>query len=268
MSVPAAILLAVVQGLTEFLPVSSSGHLAIAQHFLPGFDEPGVLYEVVLHLGTLGAVLIYFRREILSLLGGLRPGSAGAAARRLGALVALATIPAVVVALLFGDWIESSFESLSVVGIALCITGILLLGSARFRDARRELPELRVRDALVVGVFQSAALVPGISRSGSTIVAGLSQGVAPVAAARFSFLLSIPAILGAAVFNVKEAALVSEKAFAGYAAGFVTSFVIGYLSIGLVIRLLATKKFHWFGYYCLGMGGMVLVYLYVANGIA
>jgi undecaprenyl-diphosphatase len=268
MSIPAAILLAVVQGLTEFLPVSSSGHLAIARHFLPGFHEPGVLYEIVLHLGTLGAVLIYFRYELRMLFEGLWPGPDGVAGRRLGALVALGTVPAVIVALAFGDWVEASFDRLIVVGLALCVTGALLLTSSYFRSGTRELTELRVRDALVVGALQSMALVPGISRSGSTIVAGLSQGVAPVAAARFSFLLSIPAILGAAVFNFKDITLVAEEAMLGYVVGFLTSFVVGYFAIGAVVRLMVAKRFHWFGYYCLGMGGVVFVYVYFAIGLA
>jgi undecaprenyl-diphosphatase len=256
-----AIVLGVVQGLTEFLPVSSSGHLAIAQHFLPGFDQPGVLFDVVLHLGTLGAVLIYLRHEVSLLFSGLQWGSAGRAGRKLILVLAVGTLPAVVAALLFGDFVEQSFEDLWVVAVALCVTGVLLLFSRRFSGTGRELADVGFADALFVGIFQSVALLPGISRSGTTIVSGLGRGLAHGSAARFSFLLSIPAILGAAVFNLREVAYVPSAAFGGYVAGFLTAFAIGYLSIGIVIKVLASERFHLFGYYCLGMGGLVLVYV-------
>jgi undecaprenyl-diphosphatase len=260
-SLYSAILLGAVQGLTEFLPVSSSGHLVIAQHFLTGFDQPGVLFDVVLHLGTLGAVLIYLRHEISLLFSGLQLGSSGRAGRRLILALAVGTLPAVVAALLFKDFIERSFEDLWVVGVALCVTGMLLLFSRRFRSSERQLGDIGLADALFVGAFQSVALLPGISRSGTTIVSGLGRGLAHGSAARFSFLLSIPAILGAAVFNVREVAFVPGGAWAGYLAGFLTAFAIGYLAIGIVIKVLASERFHLFGYYCLGMGGLVIVYV-------
>jgi undecaprenyl-diphosphatase len=261
MNLASAIFLGAVQGLTEFLPVSSSGHLAIAQHFLPGFEQPGVLFDVVLHLGTLGAVVIYLRHEILMLLSGLRPGSEGRVGRKLIVILAVGTIPAVVAALLFKDFIEESFQDLWVVAVCLALTGVLLLGSSRRARGGRELSDISFKDAVVVGLFQSAALLPGISRSGTTIVGGLLRDAAPGVAARFSFLLSIPAILGAAVFNLREVSNVPSGAFLSYAAGFLAAFAIGYLAIGIVIKFLASQKFHLFGYYCLGMGGLVLGYL-------
>jgi undecaprenyl-diphosphatase len=260
-NVTTALVLGVVQGLTEFLPISSSGHLAIAQHFLPGFDKPSVLFNIVLHLGTLGSVLIYLRREVAMLLSGLVPGGSGRLGRRLIVLLVLGTLPAVVVALGFGDYVEESFERLSVVGGALLVTGLILLVSSRCSMQGRGLDEIVAKDALLVGLAQSAALLPGISRSGSTIVAGLMRGIDHAAAARFSFLLSIPTILGAAVFKFKDVALVSGDAVLGYVVGFSTAFAIGYLAIGIVIKLLDSKRFHLFGYYCLGMGGAVLVYI-------
>ena len=265
MSATTAIWLGVVQGLTEFLPVSSSGHLVIAQHFMSDFEQPGVTFDVVLHLGTLGAVLLYLRRDVGLLLSGLTLGSSGAPGRRLIGLLILGTIPVVVVALLFKDAIEASFENLSMVGVSLGITGIWLLVTARFGSSERTLEGLETKDALVVGLCQSAALVPGISRSGSTIGAGLARGLAHGAAARFSFLLSIPAILGAAVFNWKDAASVSADAWLGYAAGFLTAFAIGYVAIGIVIKFLESQKFHLFGYYCLVLGGAVLAYIALGN---
>ena len=265
MTVTAAIWLGIVQGLTEFLPVSSSGHLVIAQHFMTGFEQPGVVFDVVLHLGTLGAVVLYLRPELVFLFTALEPGASGAPARRLIWLLALATAPVVVAALLFKDWIEASFEDLWVVGVSLCVTGAWLLLSSRFSKGRRELQKVTAKDAFIVGLCQSAALVPGISRSGTTIGAGLMSGLAHGSAARFSFLLAIPAILGAAVFNFKDAAFVASDAILSYVVGFATAFAIGYIAIGIVIKFLESQRFHVFGYYCLASGGAVLVYVTLGN---
>jgi undecaprenyl-diphosphatase len=254
-------LLGAIQGLTEFLPVSSSGHLAAAQHFIPGFHQPGVLFDIVLHLGTLLAVLIYFRSEVMLLALGLIHPKSGATGRRLTALLALGTLPIVVVGLTLGDLVERSFTELTVVGIGLLITGALLLVSPRFARESRTLEEVSAADAVTVGLLQSAALVPGISRSGSTIVAGLVRGLSREAAARFSFLLSIPAILGAAIYEVPKATLVSGEAVTSYMMGFLTAFIVGYMAISAVLRSLANRRFHLFGYYCLAVGGGVLVYV-------
>jgi undecaprenyl-diphosphatase len=261
MSLYAAILLGLIQGLTEFLPISSSGHLAVAQHFIPGFSQPGLLFDIVLHLGTLFAVLIYFRREVGLLVRALNPADGDTTWRRLWVMLILGTLPAVVVGLSLGALVEQSFAELWVVGTGLLITGALLLGSGRLSLEGRELAEVGARDALTVGLFQSAALLPGISRSGSTIVGGLTRGLSHDAAARFSFLLSIPAILGAAVYDLPRVSLLEAGAVAGYVAGFATAFVVGYISIGVVLRLLAIKRFHLLGYYCLTAGGAVLAYV-------
>ena len=267
MSITAAIWLGTIQGLTEFLPVSSSGHLAIAQHFMAGFDQPGLLFDIVLHLGTLGAVLLYFRQDLVFLSTGLKPGSSGSAARRLIGLLAFSTIPIVIVALLFKDRIEQSFEQLWLIGASLCATGGWLLLSSRSSSiwsddgGKRQLQEITMRDALFVGLCQSAALLPGISRSGTTIGAGLMRGFEHGTAARFSFLLSIPAIVGAAVLNVKDTAFVGSDAVFSYFVGFSTAFAIGYMAIGIVIKFLENQKFHLFGYYCLVVGGAVLGYV-------
>lgn len=265
MSSATAMWLGIVQGLTEFLPVSSSGHLVIAQHFMSDFEQPGLLFDVVLHLGTLGAVLVYLRREVALVLSGLRPGSLGTPGRRLLMLLVLGTIPAVIAALLFKDAIEASFEELSVVGISLVLTGVWLLVTSRATNGTRTLEALNAKDALFVGLCQSVALVPGISRSGSTIGAGLTRGLAHGTAARFSFLLSIPAIVGATVFNLKDAAFVKGDAWIGYGVGFLTAFAIGYGAIGIVIKFLESRRFHLFGYYCLLAGGAVLVYVALGN---
>ena len=263
MSPVIAILLGTIQGLTEFLPVSSSGHLAIAQHFIQDFSQPGVFFDIVVHLGTLLAVLMYFWKEILFLLNGLSPSRSGRDGRRLIVLLVIGTIPAVIAALTIGDWVEESFESLLAVGIALCITGCLLLVTPRFASGRRQLSEVSPLDAVIIGAFQSVALFPGISRSGSTIIAGLMRGIDRHDSARFSFLLSIPAIIGATVFNFRDAMSLPAEDHLAYGLAFLTAFVVGYVAIHLVVRLLASHRFHLFGYYCLLLGGCLLVYITV-----
>lgn len=265
MSIWGAIILGVIQGLTEFLPVSSSGHLVVAQHFLPGFHQPGVLFDIILHLGTLLAILIFFRSEVELLLKGLTPGQSGAQGRRLIFMLVLGTIPAVLVGLSLGPYIERSFTQLAVVGVGLLVTGGLLLLSKHLtrKEGRqgRNLDEVTTKDAVLVGLLQSAALVPGISRSGSTIVAGLGRGLSRETAARFSFLLSIPAIVGATVYEIPKVHLLPDDAMAAYVAGFFMAFAVGYGAIVIVLRCLAHRKFHVFGYYCLAVGGVILVYV-------
>ena len=265
MSITSAIWLGTVQGLTEFLPVSSSGHLAIAQHFMTGFEQPGLLFDIVLHLGTLGAVLLYFRQDLVFLATGLKPASTGSDARRLIGLLALSTVPIVIMALLFKDRVEQAFEQLWLIGASLCVTGGWLLLTSRVASGKRQLRDVTMRDALIVGLCQSAALLPGISRSGTTIGAGLMRGLEHGAAARFSFLLSIPAIVGATVLNLKDVASIASDALVSYFVGFSTAFVIGYMAIGIVIRFLEKQNFHLFGYYCLASGGAVLGYVTLGN---
>jgi undecaprenyl-diphosphatase len=180
-------------------------------------------------------------------------------------MLVLGTIPAVIAGLTLGPTIERSFSEIAVVGVGLLITGSFLLVSKRFnRDGEkrgRTLDEVSATDAVLVGLVQSAALVPGISRSGSTIVAGLGRGFSRETAARFSFLLSIPAILGATVYEMPKARFLSEDAITGYVAGFLAAFLIGYIAIAIVLRCLEHRKFYVFGYYCLAVGGGILVYV-------
>ena len=165
MSLYAAILLGLIQGLTEFLPISSSGHLAVAQHFVPGFSQPGLLFDIVLHLGTLLAVLIYFRQEVALLVRSLVPGDGGTVWRRLWVMLILGTIPAAIVGLankyIGGGLVERSFEQLWVVGLGLIITGTLLLSSGALSREGRDLAQLDVRDALTVGLFRAQPWCPG-----------------------------------------------------------------------------------------------------------
>lgn len=249
------LLLALLQGLTEFLPVSSSGHLVLAQEWLR-VRQAGLAVELLLHAGSLLAVVLYFRRDLLQILrGSTRAFASGGGApadreaRHLAALLALATLPVVAAGLLLGDRIAASFESPRLVCGMLAVTGLLLLSTRLVSVRDRPLGPAR---ALGVGLFQAGALLPGISRSGSTIAGGLLVGLGPVAAARFAFLLSVPAILGACVLRTKDLSQGLSGPEAGkMLAGFAVSFATSWLAIDVLLRVVRRGKLAWFGVYCL-----------------
>ena len=268
MNIGASLLLGIVQGLTEFLPVSSSGHLVLGRTLLPegALRSPGVLFEIVVHLGTLAAALIYLRREVLGLFGSLAGRGNGAGRRLIGLLLA-ASIPAAAVGIIFQEQIHRAFSGMGFAAGGLALTGAVLLWFRRpAPDAApvRRLPVLPrgLADALWIGVAQAAAIFPGVSRSGMTIVAGRERGVSPADAARFSFLLSAPAIAGAALLE-GGSALGSGALAAGGAAvaleltlGFLAAFLAGTLALRWVFDWLARERFHQFGWYCLAAGGI------------
>jgi undecaprenyl-diphosphatase len=205
MTIFQALLLGVIQGLTEFLPVSSSGHLAIAQHYLPGFNQPGLLFDVLLHFGTMLAVVIYFRRELVRLaLACFRTGPEAETDRRILLLLVLASVPTAIIGLSFKDFFEQSFHNLPLIAVMLCVTGTLLFLSERLRKPGRTEAGLTGADALLVGTVQGLAIIPGISRSGSTIATLLLKGVDGETAARFSFLLALPAVAGATLLQTRH----------------------------------------------------------------
>ncbi len=252
-----AVFLGFIQGLTEFLPVSSSGHLAIAQHYLPGFSQPGVLFDVMLHVGTMVAVLIYFRRELVLLaVSPFRRTEEAALYRRLLLLLILASVPTAVIGLLFKDFFEGLFDNIPLVSLMLLVTGTLLFVSERFRRAGRTEGALRVSDALVVGTVQGMAIVPGISRSGSTIAALLLKGVEGETAARFSFLLALPAVFGAALLSLRHLTDVATAQVPVYLGGAATAFITGLLSIHFLMAVIRRKRLFYFALYCWGVGGL------------
>jgi undecaprenyl-diphosphatase len=258
------LVLGVIQGVTEFLPVSSSGHLVLAERLLK-VKSTGVALELVLHLGTLMAVVLYYWRDLLNLfsglagyVGGQRSGDNHRAAD-LALMLILGTLPAVAGALLFGGRVEAAFSNPQTVSFLLMITGCLLLSTLLVGRGVKRVGPL---DALVIGLFQMVALFPGISRSGSTVSGGLFRRIRPEDAVRFSFLLSIPAILGAVIFKSKELAhgLRAGDALL-YLEGFVVAFVLGYLSIGFLLRVVRRGRFGFFGAYCLALGATAVVLL-------
>lgn len=235
------VVLAAIQGLTEFLPVSSSGHLALVSLFL-GVQEQ-VAIAVILHFGTMLATIVYFRRVLADLIRGVARGDRGAI--RLVLLLVVASIPAGVFGILFQNLIEDSFSDPWLVGLLLGVTGLVLLLTLLARSKEKELGYV---PALVIGVGQMLAVFPGLSRSGMTIAAGRYCGVAPVKAFEFSMLLSLPAILGANVLELRTvtAAIPAAEAVVGLA----VSFSIGLGALWL-LRRLVERHFHLFGIYCL-----------------
>lgn len=246
-------ILGLLQGLTEFLPVSSSGHLVLVQA-LWGMDPPGVLLEAVLHLGTLVAVLLYFWRDIRRLLGrGVR--REGREERRYLGLLALGTVPIVIGGLWARDLVEAAFSSVGLVGGMLLVTSLLLWLGGRF-SGRATVPGLGIRSAVLVGLAQAAALLPGISRSGATISTGILAKVRPEEAARFSFLLSIPAVLGAGILSLGEAlgAGLPKGEWAGISIGAAISVASGLVAIHWLLAAVRRGRLWPFALYCAALG--------------
>jgi undecaprenyl-diphosphatase len=261
-----AIVLGAVQGLTEFIPISSSGHLVVVPELL-GWDQPGLAFDVLLHVASLVALLVYFSGDLLDLTRGTLAGDRSA--RRLLLLLAVGTVPAVLAGVVLGDFFEESFTDAKAAALQLLITAAILVGAElvfRYHEQRaaerggrlRDADDLRVPDAVAVGIAQAIAIVPGISRSGATIGAGLSLGIARDAAARFAFLLAIPALFGAAVVQLPELAGTSLGVGAG-AAGFVSSLLTSYAAIWGLLRYLRTNTLYPFAVYCAVAG--VVFYL-------
>lgn len=245
------IVLGTVQGLTEFLPISSSGHLVVAEAAV-GLTTPGVLVEVALHVATLLAVAIVYRARLWELARGVVGGHRDAL--RYVGLLALASVPAGVVGLLLQDFFERAFDSLLMVGMNFVVTGVILW-STRLVAARGSGHEPTPMGAAGIGLAQALAILPGISRSGTTVAAGLWLRIDPVRAAEFSFLLAIPAIAGAAVLQVPDLSADLGTIGAGpLALSFATALVAGILAIRLLVALLRRGAFHQFAPYCWAVG--------------
>lgn len=246
-------LLGLLQGLTEFLPVSSSGHLVLARAAL-GVTVPGAAIEAAAHLGTLLALLLYFRRDLVHL--AVRVRHRGEERRYVG-LLALGTVPVAVVGILARAAIERAFGSSSLVGWMLLVTAAAL-GLANLLARRASRDRVRVLDALAVGLAQAAALLPGISRSGSTVAKGIALGLAPSVAARFSLLLAIPAIAGASAFALVQVAGHPAVDWAGLAVALGCAFASGLAALSLFLRVVRAGVLWPFALYCAAIGLTVL----------
>jgi len=272
-SVGQAVLLGAVQGLTEFLPVSSTAHLALAQRFLPGFAQPGILFDVVLHVGTLTAVVLYFRERLVRTAAGLVSPDplARHAAWRLAGLLVLAVALTGAIAMPLKDVAISGMTEFRRMGAALCATSVLLLVAQRVGGRRGEggltLEEIRPRDASVVGAGQAlSAIFHGLSRSGNTISVGLFMGLSRRAAAEFSFLLSIPTILAAAAVENLHAyrhhtgPLADGSSLPAYLVGMLVSAVVGYFAVGFLLKVVIAMRLTPFVVYCAVLGATLVVF--------
>jgi len=266
-----AIILGVVQGLTEPLPVSSSAHLVIVPALIPGFRQPDVAFDVLLHLGTLLAVVFFLRREIGELFASLMPGKAQddpvpgtdavekAANRRMVLWIMIATFLTGVIGILFKDRIERLFESVETTACMLLITGILLFLSDRVKTNGRRKGDMNLTDGIVLGLVQAVALIPGISRSGSTITFGIFRGLERKTSATFSFLLSIPAIGGAVILKSGDLLRLPAGDLPAMGAGFLAAAVTGLLSLKLLFAIINKTGLRLFAYYCWFVGTATLI---------
>ena len=255
MNILISIISGAVQGLTEFLPISSSGHLVLL-HFFFGIKEPQVLYDLFLHLGTSTAVIIYFRREIIE---------AFTKKRQILWLVILGTTPLVLLAFLFKfcpaaeNALKQMFVSPLLAGFMFLITGIWLCLPNMKRWQTPAEKDISVRQAVIVGLAQVAAIFPGISRSGATISTGLISKMKPESAARFSFLLSIPAILGGLVFELKDISGMEGLNFQTVIPGFLSALIVGYIAIHILLKIVYAGRLYFFGFYCFLLGLIVII---------
>ncbi len=270
-----AIVLGVLQGLTEFLPISSSAHLRIFPEFF-GWGDPGAAFTAVIQIGTELAVVIYFAKDIWRIANSWvrslwQPQLRGHPDTRLGWFVILGSIPIAALGVLLKDTIETDFRSLWVIGVTLIVLGVVLGVADRVGSTDREITDLTLRHAILYGLAQAMALIPGVSRSGATISMGRVLGYDRAAATRYAFLLAIPAVIGAGLFELKDvlacdAGSTSQTCANSYGAmptlaATITSFVVGYAAIAWLLRYVSTHSYLPFVIYRVGLGSLVLVLL-------
>lgn len=256
-----AIVVGIVQGLAEFLPISSSGHIVLTQ-FLLGVQSEGILFEVILHVGTLLSVLVYFRKKLWRLTQSLWTKEM-VEERQWILFLGLATLPAVILVLTpLGDLFESAYDNPVLVSGLLLVTGSLLLAPKVIKAKSKE---LTWKTALFMGIGQAFAILPGISRSGSTITAGLLSGVKPEKAAEFAFLMSIPAIAGAVVKEKEAFDKLSNDLLTAYLLGAVAAFLSGLFAVYLVLAAIRRGKFEYFAYYCFAAGVVGMIWFGLVN---
>lgn len=268
-----AIVLGLVQGLAEFLPISSSGHLALLQNIFGVEGDKVLLFAVLLHVGTLVSVFIIYWKDIWELVvelvltikdlctgKGLR--LAERPVRKLGIMIIVATIPTAAIGLLFNDFFEGLYTSMISVGIGFLITGGIMFLAEKMSSANKGIEKMNFRNAIFVGVLQGIAIYPGISRSGSTLVGGLVTGLKREFAVKFAFLISIPSILGSVVLELPDAIKAgTDAALIGpIAAGVVVAAVSGFFAIKTMIKIVSNKKLSYFSYYVWVLGICTIVY--------
>jgi undecaprenyl-diphosphatase len=269
MEIYQSVILGLLQGLTEFLPVSSSGHLVLGQIFF-GITDPSLAFNISVHMGTLGAVLVVYVTDIRNMAASVLSGTARMVRRqpvfsesdehlKLALFILAGSVPTALIGLGLKQFEAVLFSSARLVGMMLLVTGTVLWASRRFYLAENAGKPLDLKRALIVGISQGLAVIPGISRSGTTIACGMFCGIDRQTAARFSFLLSIPAILGAECLSVIESLDQDVQFDAAVIYGTLVAFVSGLIALKLLIKLVHAGKFHLFAPYCWLLGVMVLV---------
>ena len=258
-----AVVLGVLQGLTEFLPISSSAHLAIFPKFF-GWDDPGAAYTAVIQIGTELAVLLYFWRDIWTIGSGWVRGVFSREAReapewRMGWFVIIGSVPIVILGLVLQDAIDSNFRNLKVIGTTLIVLGIVLGIAERVGRKSSPIENLTMKHAILLGIAQAGALVPGVSRSGATISMGLFLGYERAAATRYAFLLAIPAVVGAGIFKLKDIGGDNSYGTGPTVVGTVVSFVVGLAVIHWLLKYVSTHSYTPFVLYRVGLGALVLI---------
>jgi len=248
------LILAIIQGITEWLPISSSGHLVIVQQYL-GLKEVPLIFDVSLHVGTLCVVVVSFRKDIIAIAKALYKRDFESEEGKLALYIALGSIPTALIGFFFHDFFQFLFNCTLAVGAALIITGFILYSSKLRKDGR----ELNYWDSLLIGVAQGVAIAPGISRSGITLSTGFLRKVKKEVIFRYSFLLSIPAVIGATAMESKDL-VVGELNAVALLFGVVVSMVVGYLSLKLLLKIVLKEKFHLFAYYCWIAGLITIIF--------
>ena len=266
MSLLEAIVLGAVQGLTEFIPISSSGHLVIVPEVL-GWKQPGLTFDVLLHIASLIALVAYFWKDLIEIVRGTFVGDSKA--RRIALMLAIGTIPAAIAGVAFGDYFDRAFEDAESAALQLVITAFILVAGEQVLSRRtkglgaegklRQMDDVRTPDATAIGIAQAISILPGISRSGATIAAGLGLGFERDDSARFAFLLAVPALFGAAILEAPDIGN-STIGTGAAVAGFVASLVTSYLAIAGLIRYLKTNTLYPFAAYCV-VAGIVFYFL-------
>ena len=265
-----AIILGAVQGLAEFLPISSSGHLVLIPYLLG--VETNLAFDTVLHIGTLVAIFTFFWNDIIDLIKGFIlsiidlsegkdkfiAGLNNSVQKRFSWLIIIGSIPTAIIGFLLKDAIETIFRGTIFVGIFLIITGLLLYYSEKQRHGNITAKKMSFKQAVIVGICQGLAVLPGISRSGATISSGLCLGLEREYAARYSFLLSIPAVVGAGIIQIKDIATI-DVSFTILLAGFISSVVFGYLAIKLLMKMIKGWSLNIFAYYCWIIGILTVI---------
>jgi undecaprenyl-diphosphatase len=265
-----SIILGIIQGLTEFLPISSSGHLVLFQNLL-GFKEPELLLDCSLHLGTLLAVCIYLRSDLKNILMEMKKLTLGLFQIQgtkeslkenphayLALMVVIGTFPTLLAGLFFRAGVETLFGSLSTVGIMLVVTGLILATTKLIPGEHNKRAEVAILVSLAIGAAQGLALIPGISRSGATIVCALVCGLRRELAARFSFLLAIPAIIGATLVQLNAEAI-GRAGILSLASGFFSAALVGLVALRILMGVVRKGKLYWFAPYCWALGLLILL---------